>query len=335
MTSPYRALIWEQSRTAGVLAGWYALNAGIVLLVVRYTATFDFYRLDNAAFMAHGFAESFNSVTKYRIQGHRFSLISTAVASLQGSRGRINFTTDELKTLYAKLKEIETLGLEPARRALIVKWITTLEKYRQIYKSNIVSKYDIDEVQIHKLPGFPEFILISTGISVYERVFLANIYREYAEAVSNGPVKAAKIVVELAKKDDPEILRIPITELRRDFIPHSYTDHDSIYNDWDLTDMIESLASLRCAITGIAVERYRLENGQRPHALAELVPQHIEEVPTDPFSGEALRYKQTENGYIVYSVGPDREDDGGREPEEGTSLLKDGDILFEVIRTLP
>jgi hypothetical protein len=33
----------------------------------------------------------------------------------------------------------------------------------------------------------------------------------------------------------------------------------------------------------------------------------------DPFDGKPLRYKRTEPGYMVYTIGPDGVDDGGRE----------------------
>ena len=47
--------------------------------------------------------------------------------------------------------------------------------------------------------------------------------------------------------------------------------------------------------------------------LADLVPRFLAAVPTDPFNGAPLRYKRSEQGFIVYSIGPDGHDDGGRE----------------------
>jgi hypothetical protein len=37
-------------------------------------------------------------------------------------------------------------------------------------------------------------------------------------------------------------------------------------------------------------------------------------VPLDPFDGAPLRYKPLVKGYVVYSIGPDGHDDGGKEP---------------------
>jgi len=37
-------------------------------------------------------------------------------------------------------------------------------------------------------------------------------------------------------------------------------------------------------------------------------------VPFDPSDGAPLRYKQLPKGYVVYSIGPDGQDNGGMEP---------------------
>jgi hypothetical protein len=63
-------------------------------------------------------------------------------------------------------------------------------------------------------------------------------------------------------------------------------------------------AEARCAIVGIACERFRLRNDHWPEALSELTPEFIKELPLDPYNGEALRYTQLDNGVVISSVGP-------------------------------
>lgn len=59
-------------------------------------------------------------------------------------------------------------------------------------------------------------------------------------------------------------------------------------------------AKLRCAHAAMAVERYRLKNdGRWPNALADAVG----EVPLDPHDGKPLRYGQTKDGVVIFSVG--------------------------------
>jgi hypothetical protein len=61
-----------------------------------------------------------------------------------------------------------------------------------------------------------------------------------------------------------------------------------------------------------ALERYRLANGQYPETLAALEPKFIKSVPKDAVSGEALKYRRTDDGkFLLYSVGWNGTDDGG------------------------
>jgi hypothetical protein len=62
----------------------------------------------------------------------------------------------------------------------------------------------------------------------------------------------------------------------------------------------------------IAMERFRLGTGSWPRSLDELIPEFLPAVPQDGFDGQPLRYRLTEEGPVVYSVGFDRDDDGGR-----------------------
>jgi hypothetical protein len=72
-----------------------------------------------------------------------------------------------------------------------------------------------------------------------------------------------------------------------------------------------SQAQLRCAIAAIAVERFRLAHGRWPESLQQLVPEHLAEVPVDPFVNQQLRIRRTPDGLVTYSVGPDCQDDNG------------------------
>jgi competence protein ComGC len=74
-----------------------------------------------------------------------------------------------------------------------------------------------------------------------------------------------------------------------------------------------SQALLRCASTAVAAERYRLKHQNWPAGLKDLVADGLlKEIPKDPYDGQPLRWRLTPNGgALVYSVGPDKIDDGG------------------------
>jgi len=72
-----------------------------------------------------------------------------------------------------------------------------------------------------------------------------------------------------------------------------------------------SLAELRSLIVALACERYRLATGAWPMALTDLQPDYLKEIPLDPYTGQALLFRQLPDGVVVYSVGINNVDDGG------------------------
>lgn len=87
----------------------------------------------------------------------------------------------------------------------------------------------------------------------------------------------------------------------------------------------ERTATHRASIAMLAVERHRLaHSGQLPERLDDLVPDLLATAPIDPFDGQSLRLVQTENGYVVYSVGPDNKDDQGNVGVQGQKGLDIG-----------
>jgi hypothetical protein len=71
-------------------------------------------------------------------------------------------------------------------------------------------------------------------------------------------------------------------------------------------------AAIRTARVAVAIERSRARHGGRlPASFDQLVPDLLDAVPIDPYSGKPLQYRQVESGYLVYSLGENRADDGG------------------------
>ncbi len=62
-----------------------------------------------------------------------------------------------------------------------------------------------------------------------------------------------------------------------------------------------------------ALAAYRCDNGSYPKNLEALMPKYMDKIPNDLFSGKPLVYKPDEKGYLLYSVGVNGSDDGGRD----------------------
>ena len=94
-------------------------------------------------------------------------------------------------------------------------------------------------------------------------------------------------------------------------------------------------AVTRLLILELAVLEYRLERGELPDRLEQLTPEFLDELPIDPFDSEGrpLRYVRTDDGFLIYSIGEDGKDDGGRLPARKgryvTNENGDGDLWLD------
>jgi hypothetical protein len=87
-----------------------------------------------------------------------------------------------------------------------------------------------------------------------------------------------------------------------------------------------SLARLACAL-----ERHRLANGAYPERLDALCPQFLKEAPFDPYTGQPFHYRPDSGGhFILYSVGANLQDDGGRAVSKASGLSDpdQGDLVW-------
>ena len=57
---------------------------------------------------------------------------------------------------------------------------------------------------------------------------------------------------------------------------------------------------------------FHRKHNKWPATLGELSPQYLPQLPVDPITGRALHYKVDNDRPLVYSVGADGDDDGGR-----------------------
>jgi hypothetical protein len=65
-----------------------------------------------------------------------------------------------------------------------------------------------------------------------------------------------------------------------------------------------------------ALAAYHRGHGRFPKELGGLVPKYLAKGPLDLFSGKPLVYRPVEKGYLLYSVGPNGKDEGGRDPTD-------------------
>jgi hypothetical protein len=134
---------------------------------------------------------------------------------------------------------------------------------------------------------------------------------------------------------DPD--RLKAFEAVRQSVPKNNKQGRHIISDIMILEReIEHQARVRVTLAALAVERYRLAEGQLPKSLDNLVPVYVKIVPKDPFDGENLRYRRLKTGFVVYSVNDDLSDNGGVEINQkrldSNGKLLPWDITFIVER---
>jgi hypothetical protein len=138
-----------------------------------------------------------------------------------------------------------------------------------------------------------------------------------------------------------ETAQLPETERRLELARLWTTRPNSLFLGsvtWPIGRLVEGFfdddAELRCLLVALAAERYRLANGRWPGSLRGLVPGQLAQIPVDPFDGKPLRYRRTADGVVIYSIGSDGTDNGGKleRLRPGTPGTDVGVQLWDVAR---
>jgi len=76
---------------------------------------------------------------------------------------------------------------------------------------------------------------------------------------------------------------------------------------------IQALADLRLTRLGMGLLQHHQVQGAYPETLEPL----LSEAVADPFTGKPMRYQRQPSGFLLYSLGPNQKDDGGRGEDQG------------------
>jgi len=106
----------------------------------------------------------------------------------------------------------------------------------------------------------------------------------------------------------------------------------------DLTHVVtrnaEHDAAVDVARVGLGLKLFKQKNGAYPDTLDKLAPEFLENIPVDPFTGKALIYRKADAGFMLYSLGPNQQDDNGMPKPTGpkTTGNEPYDIVWKCAR---
>jgi len=94
---------------------------------------------------------------------------------------------------------------------------------------------------------------------------------------------------------------------------------------------IRNDARMGITLTACALQAYQRDYKRYPDSLAALGGVYIKRLPEDPFRGKSLIYRLQAKSFLLYSVGPNLKDEGGkgRDEDNGTRNFAD-DIRFKI-----
>jgi hypothetical protein len=143
------------------------------------------------------------------------------------------------------------------------------------------------------------------------------IFCDHNEGLS---LKFMNQAVAIAKSSPIENRQKLFEEWSESMLPHSVIDRQLGMLSYMLLPGLSGLndaetryqSALECSRVLVALERFRRKNGRWPGSLDALVPAFLPSLPTDPYDGKPIRMAPAiADGLVVYSVGPDLNDDGG------------------------
>jgi len=146
---------------------------------------------------------------------------------------------------------------------------------------------------------------------------VATMFREAAEATTFVGVRG--ILPEIPEDNDR-----PLVD--RLLQPMGWDTFASIHRSFVLH--FRHLAMRRMAGIALAIRLFQIDHGLRPQSLGQLVPDYLDAVPADPFGdgARAIGYLPDAVPPILYSIGDDGVDDGGR-----FALRNNGDVNMNVL----
>lgn len=198
----------------------------------------------------------------------------------------------------------------------------------------------LDQIRFGSVCGYSHFVGFEYIARWIEIEGLNNAARHLddipLEAIPNWLEKLRAL--ESDRLDAPSIRRLDQDATRYHFT-WAWRIQEAVYlligiGGVDLIDPVpetfvpRNVALIRLLRCELAIRAFAARHGRKPNALSELVPEWLPDVPDDPFGAGQLIYRPNDEGYVLYSVGPNRRDDGGQRVEV-SKLPERGDLFVD------
>jgi hypothetical protein len=216
-------------------------------------------------------------------QIYRWNALKKALSAIEYCTSISDFSDREIVHLMNLLSQSALAG--GAQLALITQRVAGLEAIAAMADSELASAFGFEPP-----PFFPRYLLLK-----YQELHLDMMQKYFSALNLPGHLRIAKLrELEIETESLPELLAMA-----------SHPGAGACRGE------LVFQARKRITLLMLSIKRYRLVHRTPPKNLVELIPDFIEKLPSDVFSGKALVYKTTYDLYQIYSVGENSTDDGG------------------------
>jgi hypothetical protein len=154
-----------------------------------------------------------------------------------------------------------------------------------------------------------------------------------------NPDEARAVLRDLDKLDTGHVTWAEVKQSERRFMRYQIRQHLNpitwVMGWWQSRRAVQRaelkhktvVAHEHLIVAELALRGYQSEQGHPPARLDDLAIHYLSHVPVDPFSGQPLVYRAQGTNWLLYSVGSDGVDDGGK--SVGRGLGSKGDLFFD------
>jgi hypothetical protein len=273
---------------------------------------------------ALGVARSFEKEPIIVCQLVRIACQASAVSTLEYLVNRADFTDEQLKELNQAVVEAQ------ARTGMVEAFVGERCMFLQMLRmppaqiahglSIMNGRYSPKSNAGAHLMALALTLRKFAGLTDRSTIICLDIMADYVEAI--------QLPVDRRRQEVEAISARSRAAVEADFLLRQLLPVLARVNTIDL----RRIAYLRVGNAALAIQRHRLAAGELPETLADLVPTYLDAVPGDPFDGNDLRYEKLGHGFVVYSIGEDLSDDGGKEKLPGSGKARNWDVTFIVER---
>jgi hypothetical protein len=175
--------------------------------------------------------------------------------------------------------------------------------------------------------------LVGVAIEAIGRAPLAKL------VPSLTPAQARQLIADLEKIDASRVSWDEVRAAERRYARHYMASQANpmvwIVGWWQSIGAVKRavgrhnsvVAQERLLMIELALRCYRADQACPPARLEDLVPAYLAKLPQDPYTGRPMIYRLHGTNWLVYSVGPDLVDNGGR-PMARINTAP-GDLLYD------